>query len=264
MGSVLPPDNHVHTQWSWDAPAEASMVRSCEQALALGVPAVAFTDHLDFTTGTDGDRVTAEHIEPRPYARMHLLDVPGYLAMVDECRERYPDLRILTGAEIGEAHLWAASAQAVVARAGFERILGSLHAIPFDGKLTASDELFRRMPADQVMRLYFAELLRLVEGSDIFQVLAHLDFPRRMWPQTAGPYEELAFEAEYRAVLRALAASACSQLRTIDASRGASHDHSVCTWLSTGGDQPSLAGACCCTGGTAGSVLLVSGLLLRP
>ena len=207
MDSVLPPDNHVHTQWSWDAPAEASMVRSCEQALALGVPAVAFTDHLDFTTGTDGDRVTAEHIEPRPYARMHLLDVPGYLAMVDECRERYPDLRILTGAEIGEAHLWAASAQAVVARAGFERILGSLHAIPFDGKLTASDELFRRMPADQVMRLYFAELLRLVEGSDIFQVLAHLDFPRRMWPWSAAPYDEQAFELEIRSVLRALADS---------------------------------------------------------
>jgi len=207
MVSVLPPDNHAHTQWSWDAPAEASMVRSCEQALALGVPAVAFTDHLDFTTGTDGDRITAEHIEPRPYARMHLLDVPGYLAMVDECRERYPDLRILTGAEIGEVHLWAASAQAVVARAGFDRVLGSQHAIPFNGKLTAADELFRRMPADEVMRLYFAELLRLVEGSDIFQVLAHLDFPRRMWPWSAAPYDEQAFEPEIRAVLRALAAS---------------------------------------------------------
>ena len=54
----------------------------CEQALAAGVPAVAFTDHLDFTTGTDGDRIAVEHIEPRPYSRMHLLDVPGYLATV--------------------------------------------------------------------------------------------------------------------------------------------------------------------------------------
>jgi histidinol-phosphatase (PHP family) len=207
MGSVLPPDNHVHTQWSWDAPPEASMVRSCEQALAIGVPVVAFTDHLDFTVPTDGDRIAAEHIRPRPYARMHPIDVPGYLATVQECRQRYPDLRILTGAEIGEAHMWAASARAVVATAGFDRILGSLHAIPFDGKLTAADDLFRRMPADQVMRLYFAELLRLVEGSDIFQVLAHLDFPRRMWPRTAGPYDERAFEPEIRAVLRALAGS---------------------------------------------------------
>jgi len=207
MGSVLPPDNHVHTQWSWDAPAEASMVRSCEQALAAGLPAVAFTDHLDFTTATDGDRIAAEHVEPRPYAQMRVLDVPGYLATVQECRQRYPDLRILTGAEIGEAHLWAASAQAVVTGAGFDRILGSLHAIPFNRRLTAADDLFRRMPADEVMRLYFAELLRLVEGSDIFQVLAHLDFPRRMWPRYGAPYDERVFEPEIRAVLRALAGS---------------------------------------------------------
>jgi histidinol-phosphatase (PHP family) len=207
MDSVLPPDNHVHTEWSWDAPAEASMVRSCEQALAAGVPAVAFTDHLDFTTTTDGDRIAAEHIDPRPYARMRPLDVPGYLATVQECRQRYPDLRILTGAEIGEAHMWDASARTVVAGAGFDQILGSLHAIPFNGKLTAADELFRRMPADEVMRRYFAELLRLVEGSDIFAVLAHLDFPRRMWPPTAAPYDERAFEPEIRAALQALAAS---------------------------------------------------------
>ena len=63
------------------------------------------------------------------------------------------------------------------------------------------------MPADEVMRRYFAELLRLVEGSDLFQVLAHMDFPRRMWPRTAPPYDERAFEPEIRAVLRALAGS---------------------------------------------------------
>src|ERR1700739_4609167 len=141
-----PMDSHVHTQWSWDAPAEASRVRSCEQALAAGVPAVAFTDHLDFTVCTDGDLIAAEHIDPRPYAAMHLLDVPGYLASVQECRERFPDLRIFTGAEIGEAHLWAASARAVVARAGFDRILGSLHASPFAGKRRSAGASLRRVP----------------------------------------------------------------------------------------------------------------------
>src|ERR1700730_14563934 len=104
-----PMDSHVHTQWSWDAPAEASMVRSCEQALAAGLPAVAFTDHLDFTVASSEDVIAVEHIDPRPYSAMRLLDVPGYLASVQDCRERFPDLRILTGAEIGEAQLCAAS-----------------------------------------------------------------------------------------------------------------------------------------------------------
>ena len=167
------------------------MVRSCEQALAAGLPGVAFTDHLDFTTWTDGDQIGAENLDPHRYTRMHLLDVAGYLAAVDDCRERYPELRIFSGVEIGEAHLWAASAAATVAPADVDRILGSLHAIPWDGRLTPADDLFRRMPAAEVMRRYLAELVRLVEGSDIFQVLAHLDFPRRMWPRDAEPYTEL-------------------------------------------------------------------------
>jgi histidinol-phosphatase (PHP family) len=207
MGSVLPPDNHVHTQFSWDAPGAASMVRSCEQALSVGVGCVAFTDHLDFTESIDGDRIAEEDLDPRRYSAMRLLDVTGYLAAIEECRERFPDLRILSGAEIGEAHLFGASAAALVARARFDRVLGSLHAIPFDGRLTAADQLFGVRPAAEVMRRYLAEVVRLIEGSDIFQVLAHLDFPRRSWPYAAGPYDETAFEAEYRAVLRALAAS---------------------------------------------------------
>ena len=166
------------------------MARSCEQALAAGVPSVAFTDHLDFTTWTDGDRISTENLDPHRYSRMHLLDVDGYLATIDECRQRYPDLRIFSGAEIGEAHMWAASAGAMVATAEFDRILGSLHAIPFEGRLTAADDLFRQLPADEVMRRYLGEIVQLIEGSDLFQVLAHLDFPRRMWPWTAGPYEE--------------------------------------------------------------------------
>ena len=97
MGNVLPPDNHVHTEWSWDAPTAASMRLSCEQALAAGIPAVAFTDHLDFTVPADGDRISAENIEPRPYAWMRSLDVTNYLAAVQECRQRYPILRVSYG-----------------------------------------------------------------------------------------------------------------------------------------------------------------------
>ena len=33
------------------------MARSCEQALAIGLPAVAFTEHLEFTEGGEGDAI---------------------------------------------------------------------------------------------------------------------------------------------------------------------------------------------------------------
>lgn len=181
------------------------MVRSCEQALALGLPAVAFTDHVDFTDWIDGDQVGAAGLDPHRYGRMRLLDVPGYLATVADCRERHPDLRILSGAEIGEAHMFGASARRLAESAGFDRVLGSLHAIPLGGRLTSAEDLFRQLSPTEAMRQYLAEVVRLIEQSDIFEVLAHLDFPRRMWPASAGPYQEQAFEAEYRAVLRALA-----------------------------------------------------------
>jgi histidinol-phosphatase (PHP family) len=204
---VLPADNHIHTEWSYDTSAEASMVRSCEQAQALGLPAVAFTEHLEFTVGGEGDAIGAVATDHRWWSRIKPLDVTGYLASVDECRQRYPGLRILSGVETGESHLFAASAGAIVRGHPFDRVLGSLHAVPYQGKLVSADALFGSMPDEEVMRYYFAELVRLIEGSDLFQVLAHLDFPRRYWPRGAHLYREEGFEEEYRTVLHALAAS---------------------------------------------------------
>ena len=56
----LPIDGHVHTEWSWDAPT-GSMERSCARALEVGLPAIAFTEHVDHTVTTVA---TAERIEP--------------------------------------------------------------------------------------------------------------------------------------------------------------------------------------------------------
>jgi histidinol-phosphatase (PHP family) len=204
---VLPADNHVHTEWSYDTSAEASMVRSCEQALAIGLPAVAFTEHLEFTAGGEGDAIGGVATDARWWGRIKPLDVTGYLAAVEESRQRFPGLRILSGVEAGESHLFAASAGKVIHGHHFDRVLGSLHAVPYKGKLVAADALFGSMPDDDVMSYYFAELLQLIEGSDLFEVLAHLDFPRRYWPRGAHLYREEDFEEEYRTVLRALAKS---------------------------------------------------------
>ena len=205
--TVLPADNHVHSEWSYDTSPEASMARSCEQAVALGLPAIAFTEHLEFTSGGAGDAITGIAADARWWSRIKPLDVTGYLAAIEECRGRFPDLRILAGVEAGESHLFAGSAAAIVRGRDWDRVLGSLHAVPYEGRLIAADALFGRMPQDDAMRSYFAELLRLVEASDLFEVLAHPDFPRRYWPSGPHLYQEKPYEDEYRTVFRALAAS---------------------------------------------------------
>ncbi|RZS87065.1 histidinol-phosphatase (PHP family) [Motilibacter rhizosphaerae] len=200
-------DNHVHTQFSYDRREQSSMRGACERALELGIPALAFTDHLDFTVWQQGDHVGELGVEIEYPPRTTLLDVDAYLAELEECRGRYPDLRILSGVESGECHLFASSLDAVLRRGRFERVLGSCHAVVHEGALVEVDTLFDVLPVAEVMQRYFAEVLRLVEGSSAFEVLAHCDFARRYIPEGADEYLEKDYEEEYRAVFRALAAS---------------------------------------------------------
>jgi len=204
---MLPPDNHVHSEWSWDTSKVGTMLETCRRAVEIGLPAIAFTEHLDFTSWGADDRpppgmpgiVRRERITP--------LDVTGYQASLERCRGMFPGLRIRSGVEMGEPHHFAGSVAAVLRTGAFERLLGSLHSIVDDGRLVGADYLFGSQPADDVMRRYFAEMLDLVKGSDVFQVLAHCDYPRRHWPREAGEYRETDFEEEYRTVFRALATS---------------------------------------------------------
>src|ERR1700761_9863633 len=97
------------------------MVRSCEQAVAIGLPAIAFTEHLEFTVSGPGDAIADVATDHRWWSRIKPFDVAGYAASVEECRERFPGLRVLSGVEAGEPHLFEASAGAVVHGHAFDR-----------------------------------------------------------------------------------------------------------------------------------------------
>lgn len=210
---TLPADSHVHSEWSWDAPL-GSMERTCERARHLGVPAVAFTEHLDHTTWpapTEG-----------PYASEFLtslagsdgmiahppFDAAGYLTAVAHCRDRFSDLHILSGLELGEPHWYVAEYAAVLATGPFDRVLGSLHCLPDGTGYAEPWALYPHRDAAGVVREYLAEVVRLVASTAPFSVLAHIDYPVRHWPApTAGPFDPTAFEDEFRHALRTTAAS---------------------------------------------------------
>jgi histidinol-phosphatase (PHP family) len=214
---MMPTDNHVHTRWSWDTASASSMQLACARAVEIGLPGVAFTEHVDFTDWSRADalqladRSTRVHRPARVGARPRVapLDVEGYSADLARCREEFPELRILSGIEAGEPHLFPASVDAVLATGSFERVLGSLHAIGHDGTLASVDRaLFAELGAHDLMHRYFAELTVLVGNSSVYNVLAHCDYPRRYWPTAlVGAYVESDFEEEYRQVFRALASS---------------------------------------------------------
>jgi histidinol-phosphatase (PHP family) len=200
----VPADNHVHTRWSWDTADSSTMRRACERAVAVGLPSIAFTEHLDFTVWHEDDAATSQGLVDRHPAHQLPIDVDGYFAELAECRDRFPELRILSGVETGEPHLFAASVAAHLRSNPVDRVLGSLHSLSLDGRLVGVGRLLYVNPAE-TMRRYLSEVVTMIESSDVFQVLAHVDFPRRYWPGGTDRYVEKSYEEEYRAVFRALA-----------------------------------------------------------
>jgi histidinol-phosphatase (PHP family) len=109
--------------------------------------------------------------------------------------------------ELGEPHWHTDAVEALLARGNFERVLGSLHCLPFGDRFSEPPYLYGERDPANVLRDYLAEVPRLVEGCDSFTVLAHIDYPIRYWPAELGPFESKPYEDEFRHALRALADS---------------------------------------------------------
>ena len=68
--------------------------------------------------------------------------------------------------------------------------------------------LYRRWPAERVVRDYLAEVHRVISGSDAFAVFTHIEYAVRDWPtQTEGRFNPRTFEDEFRQAMRAVAGS---------------------------------------------------------
>ncbi|WP_235510835.1 PHP domain-containing protein [Curtobacterium sp. Leaf261] len=225
---MLPADAHVHSEWSWDAGSDpashGSMARTCERAVRNGLPVVVFTEHLDLEDrwrvdpGDMGGHAEAL-VDDDGYVRLPPFDLDGYLEAIDRCRHAHPDLRILTGVEFGQPHLWDDEAAGVVRGGSIDRVNGSLHMLPLGDPAagaTAGTDVDRTEPAtlynhhapDAVMRAYLEEIPRMVAGSDSFAVFTHIDYAVRAWPTTeVGPFDPRRFEDGFRSAMRAIAGS---------------------------------------------------------
>ncbi len=206
-------DGHVHTQFSWDA-ERGDMEATCRRAVEIGLPALAFTEHADYVQGV--------HEGLRP------LDTRAYVEELERCRGQFPDLRILSGVELGEPHQHPAEAAKALSEVEPDRILGSVHVVSWRGTVLDGSQI-RQIPAPEVPafeRAHLEETLRLVESDASFQVLAHLDYTKRYWPHDETPFREEDFEEELRAVLRALVRR--DGVLEVNTTRGIEHRRGLC------------------------------------
>lgn len=169
------------------------MERSCERALEIGLPALAFTEHADWAI---------------VHKDQHPVDIEGYLDAVERCRLKFTGLRILTGVELGEPHWFPQETAKLLSAGPLDQVLGSIHSIHWVDGATLDASQFRRhdgidFPA--AVREYFAEVTLMLESGLPFETLAHLDYPKRYWIDGIPPYREQDYEEEIRDVLRAAA-----------------------------------------------------------
>jgi len=132
------------------------MERTCARAVKIGLPAVVFTEHPDLD-----DRWRAEPEDVVYYLRALIgpdgilkpprLDVAGYLDSIERCRRTFPDLRILTGVEYGQPHLWDAHAALLLDLSELDRVNGSLHTLPNGEDRSEPTTLYRLWPPDKVI-----------------------------------------------------------------------------------------------------------------
>jgi histidinol phosphatase-like PHP family hydrolase len=110
-GMPLTGDGHVHSEWSWDtggpgSDAAGTMQAMCRRALKIGLPALAFTEHLDLTGWVVDQEDLLDHLRPLVGDDGLLtpdpLDVGDCLENIDRCRRQFPELRILSGVEFGQ------------------------------------------------------------------------------------------------------------------------------------------------------------------
>jgi histidinol-phosphatase (PHP family) len=134
----------------------------CERAIALGLPELCFTEHLDFNIDDPG----CGYFQP-----------DAYFAEVERCRACFgSQLTIRAGVEISEPHRFPAEAAAVRDAWPFDFVIGSLHWV--GAELTLLPEYFVGKDEVAAYDAYFTELAEMVNVGG-FDVVGHLDVLKR-------------------------------------------------------------------------------------
>ena len=174
------------------------MERTCARAVDIGLPAVAFTEHADYTSCADLSRraTTGMSTSWRSSHRTEslttpTLDLDGYLECLQRCRDLFPGrCAIISGVELGEPH-WHTRCRRRAPRGRRVRPGARFLALPTTAATATPSRrssIGTGAPTD-VVRDYLLEIPRLVSDSDAFAVLAHIDYAVRTWPQEAGPFD---------------------------------------------------------------------------
>lgn len=169
-------DYHVHSTFSVDC--SIPMEDSCRAAVAAGVTEIAFTDHVDHEPADLG----AGYYRPE-----------AYLRELDRVRDIFAgELVVLRGAEVDFNERIAPQVEEFVDKYGseYDFVIGSVH-YGEEGAIIFP-EYFSDRSLDDVFFPYF-ERIEMAVKTGWFNVIGHLDLPKRYAPKTHRDYDPLRY-----------------------------------------------------------------------
>jgi len=185
-------DLHVHSTCSADG--GSAILDYARRAAATGLRVIGFCEHVDF--------------DPRDRAYEYL-DAGRYDLEIAATREEVPGVRLCQGVEITYQAGLEARIRGWLAARRWDYVVASVHLVDYaDGwamisEPRAVEDYYAGHTRRQAYVPYFEELLRAVR-SGLGDVLGHLDLIKRYGVTHYGAFRPAEFEAEIRAVLRAM------------------------------------------------------------
>ncbi|MDY0151718.1 MAG: histidinol-phosphatase HisJ family protein [Candidatus Cloacimonas sp.] len=155
-------DYHIHSEDSFDSRIIAEEL--ILKAISLQYNEIAFTEHVDLL--------------PEELALFGISSLSRYRARITALQERFPQLKILCGIEIGDFHRVQNYALELIKDLNFEIILGAVHILT--DHTNVAIPLSQPLSEAQV-RDYYEHNLALVTNCPI-DVLAHLGVYKRYYP----------------------------------------------------------------------------------
>lgn len=150
---------HLHSNFSVDA--DDSIESMCKKAISRGLHSICLTEHIDLNPNDEG---------------CGFYDQDGYFKAINRAKKKYDDkLLILTGIEFSEPHIYPDHLKCFYSRQ-FDAVLGSVHWL--DDLFVGDEKILEKYDRSQLADLYYKHVYETVKNGG-FDILAHLDFPKR-------------------------------------------------------------------------------------
>jgi len=155
-------DYHLHTKFSFDSRQELKEL--CDKAVHEGIQQICFTDHVEL--GLENENQVPDFYERE--------------IEIEQCRNLFPKIEILSGAEIGQPHKNINYVKELLQQHPLDLVIASVHTVSEKGN--PSKFGFTAENCKEFLNQYLEDLKDVASNCD-YDVMGHVTLPFRYIPQ---------------------------------------------------------------------------------